>query len=93
MVGLSAFWRIQYDADENLFQVMSNMDGSSSKRKEAKGKSKAAFEKLGLKEPLQLNEHEEIIMGEVIGADDIAVNFAGPSTPPCESSEDLTCLW
>lgn len=57
---------------------MSSVDPSSSKRKEAKGKSKAAFEKLGLKEPLQLNEHEEIIMGEVIGSDDIAVTFSGP---------------
>jgi hypothetical protein len=91
MVRLSAIQRVQYAADESFFQVMSNMDGSSSKRKEAKGKSKAAFEKLGLKEPLQLNEHEEIIMGEVIGADDIAVNFAGRSTPPCEANDDLTC--
>merc|ERR1711939_1030039 len=56
--------------------VMSSVDPASSKRKEAKGKSKAAQEKLNLKEPIQLSEHEEVIMGEVIGADDIVVKFA-----------------
>ena len=56
---------------------MSNVDPSSAKRKEKGKTAKAAFEKLGLKEPLNLNEHEEVLMGEVIGADDIVVNFAG----------------
>lgn len=56
---------------------MSSMDPSSSKRKEAKGKSKAAFDKLKLKEPIELTEHEEVIMGEVIGPEDITVHFAG----------------
>lgn len=58
---------------------MSSVDPASNKRKEAKGKSKAAQEKLNLKEPIQLSEHEEVIMGEVIGADDITVKFAGAS--------------
>lgn len=56
---------------------MSSMDPASGKRKEAKGKSKAAFDKLNIKEPIELSEHEEVIMGEVIGPEDIAVNFAG----------------
>lgn len=58
---------------------MSSMDPSSSKRKEAKGKSRAAFDKLKLKEPIDLSEHEEIIMGEVIGPDDITQHFSGTS--------------
>lgn len=61
---------------------MSSMDPSSSKRKEAKGKSKAAFDKLNLKEPIELSEHEEVIMGEVIGPDDITVKFAGEHLLP-----------
>lgn len=70
--------------------VMNNVDPSSGKRKEAKSKSKAAFEKLGLTEPLDLSEHEEIIMGEVIGARDITSTFSGiccslprPATRKC----------
>ncbi|CAD6564086.1 MAG: Phosphoglucomutase-2 [Cyphobasidiales sp. Tagirdzhanova-0007] len=55
---------------------MASVDPASAKRKEKGKTAKAAFEKLGINEPLQLNEHEEILMGEVIGADDIAVNFA-----------------
>lgn len=56
---------------------MNNVDPSSSKRKEAKGRSKAAFQKLGLTEPLDLSEHEEVIMSEVIGPSDIASAFSG----------------
>lgn len=73
---------------------MSSVDPSSSKRKEAKGKSKAAFEKLGLKEPLELTEHEEIIMGEVIAADDITTNFQGEASlhPEARDAGGLSAL-
>lgn len=56
---------------------MNSVDPSSSKRKEAKGRSKAAFQKLGLTEPLDLSEHEEVIMSEVIGPSDISSTFSG----------------
>lgn len=57
---------------------MSSMDPQSSKRKEAKGKSAKALSKLGLDlTALDLNEHEEIIAGEVVHADDIGVLFKG----------------
>jgi hypothetical protein len=70
---------------------MSSMDPSSSKRKEAKGKSKAAFDKLKLKEPIELSEHEEIIMGEVIGPDDIAVHFSGACLSSLSHSWQFDC--
>ena len=66
------------------------MDPSSSKRKEAKGKSKAAFDKLNLKEPIELSEHEEVIMGEVIAPEDIEVKFAGGSHLPAAVQAALT---
>lgn len=59
---------------------MSTMDPQSSKRKEAKDKSKKALGKLGLDlTTLDLNEHEEIIAGEVVHCDEIKVTFKGLS--------------
>ncbi|ORY76870.1 ATPase [Leucosporidium creatinivorum] len=56
--------------------VMSSMDPQSSKRKEAKDKSKKALGKLGLDlSALDLNEHEEIMAAEVVHADDITTRF------------------
>ncbi|KAL7004099.1 mitochondrial dynamin GTPase Msp1 [Cystobasidiomycetes sp. EMM_F5] len=55
---------------------MSSMDPAATKRKEAKGKSKAALEKLGLTEPLDLSEHEQVLMSEVIAAEDIPSGFS-----------------
>lgn len=60
--------------------VMSSMDPAATKRKEAKGKSKAALEKLGLTEPLDLSEHEQVLMSEVIAAEDIPSGFSGKSS-------------
>lgn len=60
---------------------MAGMDPQSSKRKEAKSKSSKVLGKLGLNlKELDLNEHEEIIAGEVVHSDDINVLFKGPST-------------
>lgn len=57
---------------------MSSMDPQSSKRKEAKSKSKKTLGKLGLDlSTLDLSEHEEIIAGEVVHADEIGVLFKG----------------
>jgi len=57
---------------------MSSMDPQSSKRKEAKDKSKKALGKLGLDlSALDLNEHEEIMAAEVVHADDITTRFKG----------------
>ncbi|SDA01400.1 BZ3500_MvSof-1268-A1-R1_Chr10-1g02628 [Microbotryum saponariae] len=56
--------------------VMSSMDPQSSKRKEAKDKSKKALSKLGLDlSTLDLTEHEEIIAGEVVHPSEINVTF------------------
>ena len=61
--------------------IMSSMDPQSSKRKEAKSKSKKALGKLGLDlSTLDLSEHEEIIAGEVVHADEIGVLFKGVLT-------------
>ena len=58
--------------------VMGSMDPQGGKRKEAKSKSKLALSKLGLDlSKLDLTEHEEIIAGEVVHADDIGVTFKG----------------
>ncbi|SCV73935.1 BQ2448_6365 [Microbotryum intermedium] len=56
--------------------VMSSMDPQSTKRKEAKDKSKKALSKLGLDlSTLDLTEHEEIIAGEVVHPSEINVTF------------------
>lgn len=58
------------------------MDPQGGKRKEAKSKSKLALSKLGLDlSKLDLSEHEEIIAGEVVHADDIGVTFKGERNP------------
>ena len=60
---------------------MAGMDPQSSKRKEAKSKSSKVLGRLGLNlKELDLNEHEEIIAGEVVHSDDITVLFKGVST-------------
>lgn len=57
---------------------MSSMDPQSSKRKDAKDRSKKTLTKLGLDlSTLDLNEHEEIIAGEVVHSSDINVAFNG----------------
>lgn len=57
---------------------MSSMDPQKSKRSDAKSKSKAALDKLGIDlAALDLNEHEEMIASEVVAAEDIKVTFAG----------------
>lgn len=54
------------------------MDPNTSKRNEAKNKSKKTLGKLGLDlTALDLSEHEEIIAGEVVHADEINVMFKG----------------
>lgn len=56
--------------------VMKSLDPQSTKKKEAKTKSEKTLKKLGLDLPsLDLNEHEQIIAGEVISSDDIDVRF------------------
>ncbi|BGP41847.1 mitochondrial dynamin GTPase Msp1 [Rhodotorula kratochvilovae] len=56
--------------------VMNQMDPAKSKRKESKAKSKETLGKLGIDlAALDLTEHEEIIAGEVVAADDIHVSF------------------
>lgn len=60
--------------------IMAGMDPQSSKRKAAKSKSSEVLGKLGLNlKELDLNEHEEIIAGEVVHSDDINVLFKGAS--------------
>lgn len=57
---------------------MTTLDPQSAKKKEAKSKSKKALGKLGLDlASLDLNEHEEIIAGEVVSSDEIKVVFKG----------------
>lgn len=57
---------------------MRSMDPNTSKRDEAKNKSKKALGKLGLDlAALDLNEHEQIIAGEVVHADEINIVFKG----------------
>ncbi|KAK4698469.1 ATPase family AAA domain-containing protein 1, partial [Phenoliferia sp. Uapishka_3] len=56
--------------------IMRSMDPNTGKRNEAKEKSKKTLGKLGLDlATLDLSEHEEIIAGEVVHADDINVLF------------------
>lgn len=60
--------------------IMSSMDPQSSKRKEAKSKSKKALGKLGLDlSTLDLSEHEEIIAGEVVHSDEVGWWFPAGS--------------
>ncbi|GAA5853867.1 hypothetical protein JCM9279_005750 [Rhodotorula babjevae] len=56
--------------------VMNQMDPAKGKRKESKAKSKETLGKLGIDlASLDLSEHEEIIAGEVVAAEDIHVSF------------------
>lgn len=63
--------------------VMNQMDPAKGKRKESKAKSKETLGKLGIDlASLDLSEHEEIIAGEVVAAEDIHVSFEGASPLP-----------
>ncbi|KAM0750323.1 AAA-domain-containing protein [Meredithblackwellia eburnea MCA 4105] len=56
--------------------IMRSMDPNTSKRNEAKSKSKKTLSKLGLDlSTLDLTEHEEIVAGEVVHPDEINVTF------------------
>ncbi|CAG8480350.1 12292_t:CDS:10 [Ambispora gerdemannii] len=54
--------------------IIGSLDPMKDKKKEAKAKSNEVLGKLGIK-AMKLNEYEEIILSEVIFADDISVNF------------------
>ncbi|KAG9286580.1 hypothetical protein G9A89_005348 [Geosiphon pyriformis] len=54
--------------------ILGSLDPMKDKKKEAKAKSNEVLGKLGIKD-MKLNEYEEIILSEVIFAEDISVDF------------------
>ncbi|CAG8619437.1 13086_t:CDS:10 [Ambispora leptoticha] len=54
--------------------ILGSLDPMKDKKKEAKAKSNEVLGKLGIKD-MKLNEYEEIILSEVIFANEISVNF------------------